>query len=114
MDEKWEYPSVIVFGAFAATFGYILVAENALPVWAVLAVIAGGVHGALFGVGEILGPFRGVRGYILRVLYLLAPWAALLLHSSDAVYTFFFATVLVIFAILLRNAVDRSYGSGGD
>lgn len=113
MDRPWYKLSVVALGMFAASFGYILIVENALPDWAVLAIIAGGVYGSVVGVVDVLGPFGGVRQRILNVLLVLVLVLAPVVYPGGTGYVFLLASTLVIFAIVLRNVVEGSYDADG-
>lgn len=101
---------ILGMGGSAAAFGYILVAEQALPTWIFVALLAGGALSALAGVLAALGPFGRSRDLLVFFLFAFVPIPALLVHSQEALYAFFFAFALAAFGMMLQNVALVSAG----
>ena len=106
MRETTKRLLAVGFGVFAASFGYILVTESVFPEWVALTVVVGGFHGAVVGVFGILGPFGPIRQRVVNVVLGLVVFVPVLVYPAESMYAFAFGTSLVLFGMLLQNAVS--------
>ena len=94
------------FGVSAAAAGYILVRESALPAWVALVLIAGGCHGAVVGVNQLVGPFGPLRPRFLPLVFALPFFVPVLFFPFESILVFVLGVSLVCFGILLQDVVS--------
>jgi hypothetical protein len=100
------------FGVSAAAVGYILVRESVLPAWAALVLVAGGCHGAVVGVNQLVGPFGPIRQRVVNLVFGLVVFVPALFFPFESILVFASGVSLVCFGMLLQDVVSDAVETG--
>lgn len=104
--------ATVAFGVFSAAAGYILVRKSVLPAWAALVLVAGGCHGAVVGVNQLVGPFGPIRQRVVNLVFGLVVFVPALFFPFESILVFASGVSLVCFGMLLQDVVSDAVETG--
>lgn len=112
VEENAKIIAVIVFAAINCVLGYVLVRESVLPAWVALVLVAGGCHGAVVGVNQLVGPFGPIRQRVVNLVFGLVVFVPALFFPFESILVFASGVSLVCFGMLLQDVVSDAVETG--